>query len=606
MPAIALSSLPIELAGVSLPEEPVAAVGIDLGTTNSVLAVGHWTPADPTVISIACIEVEQPTAALGAHIGTLVPSIVARHGGQLFVGEGAKRLAAGAGASGLRRNRDFFFETKNEVGTDRRYPQAPENFRTPGEIAGCILRYLMAAARVEPSSTVVTVPASFQAAQRTETVAAAAHAGFDLLRTQLFDEPLAAFIDFLSGNPPEITVMPGTTCNLLVFDFGGGTCDIALLSLSRGAHRQGLEVAARSISRFHRLGGGDIDAAIVYDVLLPQLLRENQLAERAFGYTEKRNQLEPALRPIAEGLKTGLCQEQTRRARLGLPPDPALRRQFPGRHSVTVNGRALTLTNPVLTAEAFAAVLGPFLDRSMLAPRSDEYRTSRSIFAPVDDAIERSGLRNDEIDICLMVGGSAGIPQVVDALRTALPRSRVVGYEDPTARKECVARGAAIAAVVHAVTGRRILTPVCHEAIALRTQDGLREMVTRGQVLPWPADGEAELSGLLAPRGSEHGPLDLRVEVVAAGDERTLFKALWPLEPPVREGEKLAIRYRFDANQVMRLRLLRPERPDQPETQVRIENPLTNVQNPVLKEIEGNRGKTPGGRCVRQVGRGSG
>ena len=596
---IALSSLPIDFTGLPMPNQATSAVGIDLGTTNSVVALGRWNPADPTSISVTCLEVEQPTADLGSHIGTLVPSVVARRGDRLFVGEGAKRIVANSGALGMLRNRDVFFETKNEIGTDRRYPRAPEGFRSPGEIGGHILRYLMAAAaETELRSIVVTVPASFQTAQRDETFAAAAHAGFDLLRTQLFDEPLSAFLDFLAGNPTDIAIAQGGACNLLVFDFGGGTCDIALLTLSRSVATQGLEVAARSVSRFHRLGGGDIDAAIVYDVLLPQLLDQNQLPALAFGYAEKRNQLEPALRPIAEGLKIGLCQEQARRQRLGLAPDPNLRRQFPGRHNVRVNDRTLSLTNPALTSEAFAAVLSPFIDRNMLAPRSDEYRTSRSIFAPVDDAIERSGFRHDEIDVCLMVGGSSGIPQIAEALRAAMPKARVVGYEDPTARKECVARGAAIAATVQAVMGRRILTPVCNDEIAMRTQDGVRPLVARGHALPWPVDGEAELTGLQAPRASDLGPLDLRVEVVAVSDGRTLFKALWPLQPPVRKGEPLVIRYQFDANQVMRLRLLRPERRDQPETQLWIENPLTNVQNPLLKEIEAER-------LERQIGGGA-
>jgi molecular chaperone DnaK (HSP70) len=170
-----------------------------------------------------------------------------------------------------------------------------------------------------------------------ETVAAAAHAGFDLLHSQLLDEPVAAFIDFVATNPSRLSVAAGSNCNLLVFDFGGGTCDIAILSLSRNASG-GLAAAQRSISRFHRLGGGDLDAAIVYDVLIPQLLEQNKLAARTFGFAEKRNYLEPALRPIAEGLKVGLCQELARRASLGLPSDPDLRRQIPRRHEVIVSG----------------------------------------------------------------------------------------------------------------------------------------------------------------------------------------------------------------------------------------------------------------------------
>jgi molecular chaperone DnaK len=180
-----------------MPSNARSAVGIDLGTTNSVASLGSWDPSYPEVLQIRCIEVEQPTAELGDHIATLVPSIVSLAGGKTYVGEGAKRLAASGASRGLRRNREFFFENKNEMGTDRGYPQAPEGYRTPGEIGGHVLRFLIGSAPADLSAVVVTVPASFQVAQRHETVAAAAHAGFDLLKTQLLDEPLAAFIDFL-------------------------------------------------------------------------------------------------------------------------------------------------------------------------------------------------------------------------------------------------------------------------------------------------------------------------------------------------------------------------------------------------------------------------
>ena len=138
------------------------------------------------------------------------------------------------------------------------------------------------------------------------------------------------------------------------------------------------------------------------------------------------------------------------------------------------------------------------------------------IFAPLYDAIERSGLRAEDIDVCLMVGGGASIPQVTEAVQRELPFAEVVTYADAAARKECVARGAAIAAAFSSITGRRSITPICHEAIALRTQEGLRPIIQAGMALPLPADGEAELTGIVAPRASESGDLPLRVEVVAA------------------------------------------------------------------------------------------
>lgn len=585
---IQITSLPVQTGAFALPSAQRMAVGIDLGTTNSVVSLGTWNPSDPEAFHIRCLEVEQPTAEAGDHIGTLVPSIVSLAAEKTYVGEGAKRLVASGASRKSRRNRDFFFETKNEMGTDRRYPQAPEGYRTPGEIGGHVLRFLMGSVEAEPNTVVVTVPASFQVAQRHETVAAAAHAGFDLLRTQLLDEPLAAFIDFLATQPSRLSIAPGSSCNLLVFDFGGGTCDIAVLSLVREADGL-LSVAPRSISRFHRLGGGDIDAAIVYDVLIPQLIAQNNLPPRTFGFAEKRNLLEPALRPIAEGLKIGLCKEQARRASLGLASDPELKRQFPGRYTLTVNDKTYELTSPVLSEKALAGVLQPFFDRNMLAPRTDEYRTARSIFAPMDDAIARSGLTHDEINVCLMVGGSSSIPLVVDALQAALPRAQVLTFDNADARKECVARGAAIAATFTAVTGQRLITPVCFDEIALLTQDGPRTLVSAGQHLPYPAQEAAAQTELRAPRASTGEPLPLRVAVVASADGRALFEATWPLAPPVRAGEPLLIQHRLDADQVLHLKLLRTERPDQRPMDARIDSPLTHVQNPILKEVEAEK-----------------
>lgn len=582
---IQISSLPIQIGALALPSASRVAVGIDLGTTNSVVSLGTWDPSDPEALHIRCLEVEQPTAESGDHIGTLVPSIVSLAGEKTYIGEGAKRLVASSVLRGLRRNRGFFFETKNEMGTDRRYPQAPEGYRTPGEIGGHVLRFLMGSVEAEANTIVVTVPASFQVSQRHETVAAAAHAGFDLLKTQLLDEPLAAFIDFLATQPSRLSIAPGSSCNLLVFDFGGGTCDIAVLSLTRAAGGQ-LTVAPRSISRFHRLGGGDIDAAIVYDVLIPQLLAQNSLHPRSFGFAEKRNQLEPQLRPIAEAVKIGLCQEQARRARVGLAPDPELKRQFPGRYNLTVNDRTYELTTPVLSAKALADVLQPFFDRNMLAPRTDEYRTARSIFAPIDDAIDRSGLSHNEIDVCLMVGGSSNIPQVAEALVGVLPRAHVITFEDADARKECVARGAAIAASITAVTGQRLITPICFDEIAILTEDGPRVLIPAAQNLPYPAQAEFAETELRAPRNSAEESLPLKVAVVASPDGRKLFEEIWTLAAPVRAGEPLIVRYRLDADQVLQLKLVRPDRPNQTPMEGRIESPLTHVQNPIQQEVE--------------------
>jgi len=558
------------------------AVGIDLGTTNSVVALASWDPAAPDTIEVRCLEVDQPTAEAGTHVGTLVPSVVARHGDETYVGEGAKRLVAAGPGLGLEVNRDLFFETKNEIGTGRIYTKAPDGYRTPGEIGGHILRYLRQVVAVQPEAIVVTVPASFQIAQRAETRKAVDHAGFDPGLVQLLDEPVAAFLDFLATQQSSVPGPSEKQQNVLVFDFGGGTCDIAILNVARRDGR--LTLMPRSISRFHRLGGGDIDAAIVYDVLIPKLLEQNQ-PFRKLGYPEKKRQLEPALRPIAEGLKTGLCRELNRRRALGLPDEPELRRTLAGRYTVTVDGEEYVLTDPTLTLARFENVLEPFLDRNILAPRADEYRMARSIFAPLEDALMRAQLAYEDVDLVLLVGGSANIPQVGDALAKAFARAELTTYEDPVDRKECVARGAAIAALVTASTGQRVLDPVCFDSVGIATREGFLELIPAGTRLPAPEVGKSAAVPLRAPRASRREPLPLRLEV-QSGDGRCLFTSTWQLVAPVAEGEGLVLRWRLDADQVLHLRASRPGRADQQDMEAQIENPLTHVLNPIAKEVE--------------------
>jgi molecular chaperone DnaK len=89
MDRIALITPPETLP--STPTEPLRVLGIDLGTTNSTVAEIRWEPGDADAPQVRCLEVLQPTRQ-GPHIGELVPSVVALHDGQVWVGEGAKDL----------------------------------------------------------------------------------------------------------------------------------------------------------------------------------------------------------------------------------------------------------------------------------------------------------------------------------------------------------------------------------------------------------------------------------------------------------------------------------------------------------------------------------
>jgi hypothetical protein len=127
----------------------------------------------------------------------LFPSVVAIHEGRVWVGEGAKRLRSRAPELGLEQNRNLFFECKNDIGIAKTYHRAPEGYRSASEIGGKVLAALHAAALADDPApierVVVTVPASFQAAQRRDTLEAAHLAGLELSGGDLLDEPVARF-----------------------------------------------------------------------------------------------------------------------------------------------------------------------------------------------------------------------------------------------------------------------------------------------------------------------------------------------------------------------------------------------------------------------------
>jgi molecular chaperone DnaK (HSP70) len=250
-------------------KKPLRVIGIDLGTTNSTVAEIVYDPTKKDDISIRCIAAEQPTGSR-SHWNPLVPSVVAIHDGQEIVGEGARLLRSRSREEGLIEEGSIFASVKNHMGLRRTYNMAPTGYRSAAEISGRILSFLKNAAMkdkaLEPVRTTVTVPASFQTAQRNDTLKAASLAKLTVRGGDLLDEPIAAFIGYLAEHHEQHLVEIGETKHLLVFDFGGGTCDVAIFRVSTDLAGN-LMVASLSVSRYNRLGGGDIDLAILYDVL---------------------------------------------------------------------------------------------------------------------------------------------------------------------------------------------------------------------------------------------------------------------------------------------------------------------------------------------------
>ena len=207
------------------------AVGIDLGTTNSV---------------VSAMEGGQPTVIPNAEGGRTTPSVVAfSKSGEVLVGEVAKRQAITNPDRTIR-------SIKREMGTDHKIEIDGKNF-TPQEISARILQKLKADVEAylgdSVTEAVITVPAYFDDAQRQATKEAGQVAGLEVLR--IVNEPTAAALAY------GLDKSGGGEQTILVFDLGGGTFDVSVLELGDGVFD------VKSTNGDTKLGGDDWDQKVI-------------------------------------------------------------------------------------------------------------------------------------------------------------------------------------------------------------------------------------------------------------------------------------------------------------------------------------------------------
>lgn len=212
-------------------------IGIDLGTTNSCVAV---------------MEGGEPVVIANAEGNRTTPSVVAFKNGERQVGEVAKRQAI--------TNPNTIMSIKRHMGTDYKVEVEGKDY-TPQEVSAIILQKLKAQAEdylgEKVTEAVITVPAYFNDAERQATKDAGTIAGLDVKR--IINEPTAAALAY--------GLEKGEDHTILIYDLGGGTFDVSILELGDGV----FEVV--STAGDSRLGGDDFDQKII-DHLVAEFKRK--------------------------------------------------------------------------------------------------------------------------------------------------------------------------------------------------------------------------------------------------------------------------------------------------------------------------------------------
>lgn len=467
----------------------------------------------------------------------------------------------------LRRGVEYLASVKSDMGTYQVYPRSLiPGARTPGQATAEIIKRLAEAVRREgrnydlpTAHTTITVPASFSSLAREETLQAAEEAGLDRSQIELVDEPVAALVDLLN-DPGAAHVLSDRYQNVLVFDYGAGTCDLSLVRARFNASaKNGLEVQNLAISPYRRLGGDDIDAEVMRQVVWPELCDHNP--EFATLDEPARRALEDTLTPtVARGLKEAICRTVAAKVK-GTGNWRNVNSDLSVTYSLSCQFTApkTNCSTPVrfrITAGQFQAVMAPFL----AVPADDGTGAERSLLVPVMQTLRRANLSPDELDALVLHGGSSLNPYVAQMLEDNVGRagflfSNLSVHRTPEPLTS-VARGAALVGYWKHARAHDYVKPIVAEEIGLLViGNEPKRLVSAGESLPYPDDDgveEVTAGSLQFVVPSDNQP-ELLVPVYTGQHwERRISATIKvPLADGTRAGDSVRIKLRIDRDKTL-------------------------------------------------------
>ena len=451
-------------------------LGIDLGTTFSCMAI---------------MEAGKPIVIPNAEGGRITPSVVA------FTKEGERLVGSLAKRQAITNPTRTIQSIKRRMGTSEKIPIDDKAY-SPQEISAMILQKMKTDAEAylgeKITKVVVTVPAYFNDAQRQATKDAGKIAGLDVLR--IINEPTASALAYGIDKDQDTTV--------LVYDLGGGTFDVSILTLGDGV----FEVKATSGN--NHLGGDDFDKRVM-DWMVEEFRKKEGIDLRSDPIAIQR------LRDAAENAKIELSQKM--KTSINLP-------------YITSTPSGPKFLDIDLTRAKLEQLIGDLVE---------------STVQPVRQALADAKLNPEQIDHVLLVGGSTRVPLVQETIRKILNKEPDKGINPD----ECVALGAAIqGGVLTGETKDIVLLDVTPLTLGIETLGGIStKLIERNTTIP------TRKSQIFSTAADGQTSVEIHVvqgERALAKDNFTLGRFQLTGIPPAPRGvPQIEVTFDIDANGII-------------------------------------------------------
>lgn len=484
-------------------------VGIDFGTSTTVVSI--ITVDENNVWHPETLQLKQPDLDGGTTEQDIINTVLYWKKDHLYFGQPAYKHKT-KGKYGV----DLFSSFKMDLGIDcgPTYPDSllasrfgqPYTIETAKDAASYFFRFLIDAIKEEVASRdlpeniayAVSVPASFRLSQRKDLLEALKNANVTLDSASFIDEPNAAFLSYFYQSWKEkdaqtlLDALNSSMINILVYDFGAGTCDISILRV--GLKNGKLISRNLAISRFTALGGDNIDRAIAQKILYDQIKWEYKNGGNdVISESAKNETIIPRLMPIAERLKismTNLLNRENIKSINDL--DKLGDKCVYDKAQFIVKSKVLDGSiEPKMKVSDFKKIMCSFMD-------TDIFATDDKLCAPIHDAIEKSGITLDDLFGVLFIGGSCENPLIVNHVMSIMPDN--VKSLIPYDLRAHVSQGAAIHSLGYNSFGYDFIQPVTSENINVVTTGEKLVPIIRAST---PVPSEKFKIKLVVPRNNQ-------------------------------------------------------------------------------------------------------